>query len=403
MLKWIFIVLGSFFGLILLFLAIPFVLNPFVQDADLQDDTSIRALTLDIPEAENAFFLGEKATDAYVQSDTDDKDAELALNTVALELFAVASTKKYYQQPEFSRPETIQILTELPSLNKLRYLGVLKQKEALLAHEQGDGTQAIKIALQNVKLGKLMQETQGPLMTMLVGIAISNLGHETLQDILASPTVSSHNFATAFNIEKYEPDATKNDLPFRSEYQSMRSMLNMPSMGDTLSAKASNLMFWYKPNETHNMFVDLGTYWIDNTYKGCKDVDERPKDGFPHMGVFDQGGSDILFLSRVYLTPNVVGKLLYSVVAASLNSANVKQCQSALQARNLAIAYALHAYRQDNGVFPGSLDQLVPQYIKSIPLDPFTEEIPMYSLQDRTVYSETYDIAKPDKTRVYHF
>jgi len=42
------------------------------------------------------------------------------------------------------------------------------------------------------------------------------------------------------------------------------------------------------------------------------------------------------------------------------------------QDRMLATAYALRAYRMDHSACPGSLDALVPVYLKQVPFDPFT-------------------------------
>jgi hypothetical protein len=406
--KWIFIGIGSLVGLIICFLAIPFILNPFVKDAARQDDSDICPLTLAIPDADNAYFDLQKAAEVYA-TDTNirDKNTELQLskNAATLKLFADASTKKYYQEPEYARPDTIRLGMELPKLNVLRNIAVLKEKEAVQMLVQGNSTEAINTALEDIKIGKLLQDSQADPMTILNGIAIARIGNEAMQQILADKQISTYNFSTnALRMEKYEPDAKKRDLAFRVNYQTMASIFDGHNLGlEGLDEKASHLIFWYRPVETHNMFADFNRYQIAQS-KDCKNIDERAARPSPYTIE-----SNKLFQPTLYITPNAIGKILYSVIAYSDLGIQIKQCQSTLQARNLAIAFALHAYKETNGNFPASLDQLVPKYIESIPVDPFTEQAPKYSIKDRTIYSETYESGKEKitplnlPTRIYHF
>jgi len=413
--KWIFIIIGSLFGLLLCFLAIPFILNPFVKDAVPQDDSDIRPLTLNIPDADNAYFDLQKAAAVYAtDTNVKDKNIELQLskNAEALKLFANASTKKYYQPPAYAQPETINFNTELPHLNVLRNIAILRKEEAVRALEHGNGSEALNISLQSIKVGKMMQESQAAPMITLAGVAVANIGHEATQQILADERAATYGLSTvALHPEKYEPDAKKRDLTFRAEYQEIATMLDAHDyFGSTgLIAKASHFIFWYKPVETHNMIVDLGRYWITGS-QNCKNIDRRADEPVPHQTEVAKKipTQEWLFYPQLYLTPNALGNLVYSYGAVG-PGIQIKQCQSTLQARNLAIAFALHAYKETNGNFPTSLDQLVPKYIESIPVDPFTEQAPKYSVKDRTIYSETYESGKEKitplnlPTRIYHF
>lgn len=46
-----------------------------------------------------------------------------------------------------------------------------------------------------------------------------------------------------------------------------------------------------------------------------------------------------------------------------------------------ANAVALRRYKLDHGAYPNTLDELVPSYLKAVPLDPFTERPPKYKRQ----------------------
>jgi hypothetical protein len=53
---------------------------------------------------------------------------------------------------------------------------------------------------------------------------------------------------------------------------------------------------------------------------------------------------------------------------------------------------ALKCYKLEHGDLPDSLEQLVPDYIKTVPLDPFDEKPIRYSKEKKMLYSIGEDL-----------
>lgn len=79
--------------------------------------------------------------------------------------------------------------------------------------------------------------------------------------------------------------------------------------------------------------------------------------------------------SKQQLGPVAIEKAINSPIVSHdrlfCDADPIFQRQAARQA-TLEVLLALQAYRRDQGEFPGSLSQLVPEYLKSIPIDPLS-------------------------------
>ena len=72
----------------------------------------------------------------------------------------------------------------------------------------------------------------------------------------------------------------------------------------------------------------------------------------------------------IMFSTDPIGRLLLTVCVPSLNDVLVLRQQMLAKLRSTATYLAVAAYKQDKGDLPATLSELVPVYIKSVPLDP---------------------------------
>ena len=78
------------------------------------------------------------------------------------------------------------------------------------------------------------------------------------------------------------------------------------------------------------------------------------------------------------------GKLMSALMLTPMFAALVAESRAIGMHRFSLIAISLELYKMDHGEYPRSLDELVPDYCESVPLDPFTEEPFHYTRKDKT-------------------
>ncbi|MEA3293111.1 MAG: hypothetical protein U9P88_01410, partial [Patescibacteria group bacterium] len=92
-------------------------------------------------------------------------------------------------------------------------------------------------------------------------------------------------------------------------------------------------------------------------------------------------------------TRNVVGKILYSIIAVDVSKSSYKRkCDKDLLLGSTQIIIAIKAFKNDTGNYPLSLNNLTPRYLSSIPIDPFNKKPLKYSAEKKIIYSVGIDL-----------
>lgn len=85
-----------------------------------------------------------------------------------------------------------------------------------------------------------------------------------------------------------------------------------------------------------------------------------------HGSVADEAGFTLVELSAVVLTISILLLIVFPTFFTLTNQAKIKSCKSTLR----IIDSAIKEYRLDKGVYPDSFADIVPEYVKRIPLEP---------------------------------
>ena len=90
---------------------------------------------------------------------------------------------------------------------------------------------------------------------------------------------------------------------------------------------------------------------------------------------------------KIYFTENVIGKMLYDITTASYSTVINKVCEEDTLIASTQLIIALKAYSIDNNKLPQTLNQLVPEYVSEVPIDPYGGKYLKYSPSKKIIYS----------------
>jgi len=79
----------------------------------------------------------------------------------------------------------------------------------------------------------------------------------------------------------------------------------------------------------------------------------------------------------------MIGNIMILLVLPSFTKVQIAADRCEQDQRNLHLAFALAAYKCDQGLYPAKLDELAPKYLQAIPGDLFSGKPPIYRLNDK--------------------
>jgi hypothetical protein len=396
--------------LIVIFISLPSILNLFTKDIDPIDDSDLSLQIISIPDKDNAYFDLIKIKDVIYEPEGRSKDIadmvdqkmwdeELAeeivsRNQEAFEYFSKASHKPKYQNPVLADPKNINPNIVFPSLNSWRRMAQFSSIRTSYLSKQGKDKEAIHEALNSVYIGQKMQESQVSFLGYLVAISIKETGLENMQRAITSSNLSTE------ELKKYAKDMNqfyKNEdgftIIFKGEYYMQSLIIDALVNGNTeilesyteeqsqdISQRLKN-NYYFKPNKTKAIFAEYARKNIKNANEFCNNIQ--------NIDIQMLASSSYL---ELYLTENSIGKILHDVIATSLSSVNIKKCEEDSLVSATQVLIAIKAYQNDNGDYPDSLEQLVPDYLSSVPLDYFDGSSLRYSKEDKILYSIGEDL-----------
>lgn len=242
-----------------------------------------------------------------------------------------ASTKSGYQCP--TSVNNYGLDAELCSLNDIRGLAALTAFRAEVEADTGNTDQAIRTAVSVVKLGDLVGNAeQTALIEHLVGIAVMNIGLESLERTLnAATTTSNQTIRSAIlDLEQSKISDTTFADSLRGEYMGMK---------DTSKSFEQFSSYFYQHNKTVNQRAEVFRMGVAISSQGC-DVDTTQEQQEVNQLVEEIRLSPTKW---PIISPNFIGKVLNSVVVASLNTVNERGCE--VNERITLMKHLLNIYR----------------------------------------------------------
>jgi hypothetical protein len=412
--KAILIIAGAVVLSIAIVIFLPNLLHLFAKDIPPINDSDIILKKINVPDHQNAYF-DLRNLDKKVIYEPEGK-SELVMNmatgkawdeTVAREIvarnteafgyFAKAARKPKFQDPAFADPENISPYTVLPPMDTWRRMARLSAIRAVYLANQGKDKEAMGEALNSVKIGQKIQESQASIIGYLTALRMKGVGLEAVQRVAHLSRMSSSdltNYARALNAF-YENEGGLINA-FKGEYHTQLWIINGLAEGNeealrevfgeagSEDPRIVGLLrnnYYFQPNKTKLLFAERTRADIKNVNQPCGEIKETDVPRLAPIGSV-----------KLYATENAIGKILHDSFAGDLTTVIMMKCEEDLLVAVTQAILAIKAYKNDTGNYPATLSDLIPRYLASVPIDPFDGKALKYSPAKKIVYSVGRDL-----------
>jgi hypothetical protein len=309
-----------------------------------------------------------------------------------LEAFEVGLRMELFKFDQPISPDTL-----IPEVGHFRRFVQTKLLQARIAELEGRPDDALQTLLELESNIEKYAGSGGGLINMLTAIACAQILNEAVEDLLAHANLEVQVLKAAQrDYDIGERLTSSAQIAFRYEFHfacnSIDIVLESPeqftgdlSQGESLIAEWNNrknrarMRYLFKVNRTKNNFFRV--------YEEI--VRELPKPANKReFASFNQLAADASQESyERFLTRNMIGRLLTSILLPAIH--RVIERVDVIQARCSVtrLTIGLKAYYIDHQELPDRLEDLVPDYVHAIPVDPFDGESLRYDKKQAILYS----------------
>jgi hypothetical protein len=389
--KWLArISLGLFLFGVLLF---GFVFVQSVVTVDVPD-THLRLARVSIPEESNAFTVLLEATNHIwwpqkleseiagltkaTNSNWDFSFASLVLsnNTEALKGWDQAVSMPDFQVPECKFEDGLEYLSGWKRLAQLASI-----RENSLMH-RGEDLEAFTEMLQQIRMGRKMQNAHGVLLHYLVGAAVKEIGYSQMRYWAATTRLTPEQLKNF--LSQIEPTADEETIAYANsmimEYQLSLTMiddLRRAKISDPAAGKifrSARFVPEFNVSKTKAKLAKDFQLLVDAAPHHYNEVKLPAFPEHPHYFLLLVGG-------------NAVGEIMCELLEPALDQAFAKKVRSNVSLQATRTILALRAYQLTHGKLPENLDALVPEFLDKVPVDAFNGQPLHYSAERKIVYS----------------
>jgi hypothetical protein len=331
----------------------------------------------------------------YLMSTTnwDDQLAGIVLdnNRETLAAWDEAVGLQDLQVPEISM--VTDLTPYLSSWKRLSQLAVVR--ENYLMHN-GQEKAAFDQMVNQVMMGRKMQNSHSVLIGYLVGMAVNSMGLNQIQQWIGNAHLNPSQLKNYIRQLEFDPDdeAAAFANTMRAEYQSEMGTLDGLRKGilvdtdpdDNLRFIKSNpLLPVYNHSQTRALFANRYLVWLKAAPHHYNDAEDEIKINSAKLpggyGFYPPG------LISLILSGNAAGQVAYYSMLPALGAAMARKAQSDAQLQATRTILALRAYQLTHRNLPQDLSALVPEFLDEVPVDDFDGQPLRYSAERKIVYS----------------
>lgn len=343
--------------------------------------------------ATNVLYWPTNATAILAKSPFDESElSELLTRNEEM----VALVKRGNEQQQCFPPELSDLEEHVPYLGAFLTMAKLLSAKARYDRFKGRDAAATEDCIALLHFAGLIQRDASALAGGLVGLGVLQIALTETQSLvregrlsneerqqLALALVALDPLSSGFN-RAIQQEVTITARTIRSIASGDLSTSGLMSLrgGEAGSARAKGrkLFYFFQPNRTTLMFATLAGEVMANAalpYAEMSGMNEKPLDLHPIV---------------LFVRPNAVGKVLYSLMAPGIRSSleRLVRAQCVLSATRLLVA--CHQFRAANGMFPDTLQELVPIYLAELPRDPYDGRPFRYEASQKILYSVGSDL-----------
>ena len=375
------------------------------RDAPPFDDSDLRPTRLDIPDEDNGYtYLNLKESDLYSPSDDAERSKYYDIkrwkawdedivgkanehNKHAVECFEKAMTCKHFQAPEVKNWDS-----ELPYLRSCHGLAPYLSILARYLQKQGKEKEAFELAMRIVEFGDCVEKSNGIFVVYVTGTSIKKVGLDTFADLLRETQLDSQSLQPYIDkLSQYETTQESLVNAIKADYTMDANTIEGLAAGkldktwDFAGVSVPRPGYFFHPLATKKLLAKGYRAVID--YANAEFMLRGSSSGNKEYGDLIE---ECESASRI--SPNKIGRWLILQILPGPELMIIHKYRSLLATRFTQLLIALKCYKLDHRDLPDSLDQLVPEYIESVPLDPYDEKPLRYSKDKRILWSVGTDL-----------
>jgi hypothetical protein len=367
----------------------------FYRDEPPPADADLRSNRRVVPDWSNGFLAIDLGPNAVSWPDDDEQlrsatfDVEAARKVIAENEEVLRKLDESLALPDFQVPEFLHWDTAMPYLLEWRSLAYVLCCRARLLLEEGKEKEAFAQCLKVVRLGRRVQEAQGTVIHYLVGSAIHSLGVENIAALARRTRLTPEQLKPFIEeLGRLAPSRDGLRDAYCAEYCFLSAILDAPEVFELghygrLAKSVGRFgvlrRVLFHPNRTRRLLgKDLRGLIeaIPKTHVEAKSI--------PFTSGYTPSLSD--------LAPGGGGKMFLGQLVPVLSGGLIRLRLTEFQHAATRTLLALKAFEAVNGRLPGSLDELVPDYLESVLLDPFDGKPIRYSAGRKLLHSVGEDL-----------
>ncbi len=351
-----FIVIGILALIIIAVVAIQIIRIKTAKDIAPIDDSDLRLSVINIADADNAYIdlikikevytpKGDVVTKLLDGSAWDDAQAKdiVDKNRENLSYFEQALQKPKYQDPAYADPAKVTFDTVSAGLGQIRSISRVRLLQAEIDSRAKD-SKALDKAISVGELGQRMQQSQGPLITFLVTMALKTISLNEVERIVKSGNIAPSeikNYIT--RVENIKSSRPGWETARKYEYVIMantndnlmaEALAEDPDLGAQIKAavgqeglvKLMNSNFYFQKNSTQKLYAEWAREEISLSGKSCEDNNYEAKESQGNL-------SPITLIFK----ENAVGYIFYNITSVSLSGVVKKVCNQEVLAEKVIL------------------------------------------------------------------
>ena len=363
------------------------------------DDSGLKMERANIPASANAYETLRAATNYFWWPDDQRKrlselasdtnwDGSLAVMVLATNRETLAAWDAAVKLPNLQVPEMSTINDLVPYLQEWKKLAQLAQvRENVLLHDDKD-QEAFDQIVNEIRMGRRMQDSGGNLIVYLVGVAVESVGLNQIRHWAGKVHLSADQLKDYIRQIEPKPGAEATALAnaIKGDYQVEIGTLDALRRGKLTNSVSnddspSHGMVWplFSFRQTQSLFAKAALTFVKAAPLYYKDVDLSKLDS--HPGTISQLTSG-----------NPIGQMFYDLMMPAMVKPLERKSSIDAQVRATQTILALRAYQLTHGKLPDNLDALVPEFLDQVPVDAYNGQPLHYSAERKIVYSVGWNL-----------
>lgn len=396
-------------------------------DEDLTDEAKKYLAVDDIADADNGYVDISLIDEAEFKTVSDgcsrskfekitlgtELDVEYAQEVLSDKQEALSSLDGLVSKPSFKFPESEDPFS-MPSFSKIIDLNKLNIMASILHAKSGEFDKAISVAEKSIIFSQRIKNLENQkLISYLISLRMESDALNWVHTLVLEYDLDNEQLGKISRlfeqIKGYKSDSFSEVIwgEFRYSYDLSNHMFDSIvsmrfdayefdenfwnfSLTDYFSERTykedlfglTNALipsYYTHPNETANMVLDNYKSFAELSAEYCKDINIKNVNIKGRKARWDISWLDIV-------SPNSAGEI-WGQSGFHFSNHFKTNCRSHAYAEGVKTVVALKRFEADKGYLPENLQQLVPEYLNTLPIDPFDGNPLRYSKKDLWVYS----------------